>query len=237
MGVDADPVHELISMQRYGVEYQPIIGVHNGDILGFEALARFYSADGTTLSPLTVFEHLHNDRPLLRQVEYELKMLQIDYAPGGYDLFINIDPHAIEVSDLENDPLMIKLTERPDIVVELIENSDIHEARIAIEVQKVLKGMGIRTALDDIGAAHALISLEVLSLVDYLKFDRSWTSLLQEHTYSRLFHSMLDFARHTDKRTILEGIETEGMLSLAREYGIERVQGFLYRPLFRCFKP
>jgi len=230
-------IYELVARQRYGVEYQPIICTRSGDIQGFEALARFYAANGDAIPPLEVFGYLHMDLPVLRQVEQELKRLQIDYAPEGYDLFINIDPHSIELKEIASLPLIKQLRSRSNIIVELIENSDIHEARATAALHMVLKQNNIKTALDDIGASHSLLSLEVLSLVDYLKFDRSWNDKLAHQIYARMFRSILDFAAQTSKLSILEGIETKEMLSTANHYGINRVQGFLYRPLFQTVKP
>lgn len=233
-----EQLRDLVKYQRYGVEYQPIICSHSGEILAYEALARFFTANGEQLSPLIAFDLLHKELPLLRKVELDLKKLQIDYAPENFDLFLNVDPHSMEpASDLHSNPLLEQINRRPNIIVELIENSDIHDARATMLLQNVLKEQGTRTALDDIGANHSLLSLEILSLVDYMKFDRSWLEKLHEQRFVWLFKSMLEFAKLSNKKTILEGIETKEMFSTALSYGIDRVQGFLYRPLFRSVQP
>lgn len=231
-------IYELIEKQRYGVEYQPMICLQSGEIVAYEALARFYTADNQLVSPLTVFNFLHNDMSLLQNVEYDLKKIQIEYAPADYELFINIDPHAVsQTLDPENDRIIQQLLNRPKLIVELIENSDIHDARATLTLHNVLKAKGVQTALDDIGAEHALLSLEILSLVNYLKFDLSWIKKLQEHRYAFLFRSMLEFAKQSNKPSILEGVENEDMLKIASQYNLDRVQGFHYRKLFQSIKP
>lgn len=233
-----DLIYELIDKQRYGVEYQPMVCTRSNSIMAYEALARFYTHDNQIIPPVIVFDILHDDLDSLRKVEFDLKKVQIDYAPENYELFINIDPHAItQTVDLENDPLVQQLLGSTNLVVELIENSDIHDARAALTLHNVLKANSIHTALDDIGADHALLSLEILSLVNYLKFDLSWVHKLQKHRYAFLFRSMLEFARQTSKPSILEGIENEEMLSAAKEYDLSRVQGFHFRKLFHSVKP
>lgn len=231
-------IYELIENQRYGVEYQPMICTRNNDIMAYEALARFYTHDNQIIPPVIVFDVLHDDLPSLRKVEFDLKKVQLDYAPKNYDLFINIDPHAVgQAIDLQNDPLVELLLNQTNLVVELIENSDIHDARAALTLHSVLKANNIHTALDDIGADHALLSLEILSLVNYLKFDHSWVYKLEKHRYAFLFRSMLEFARQTNKPSILEGIENEEMLCAAKEYDLDRVQGFYFQNLFIALKP
>jgi EAL domain-containing protein (putative c-di-GMP-specific phosphodiesterase class I) len=230
-------VRDIVSAQRYGVEYQPIVCARSGEITGYEALARFYTDAGETLPPLDVFEAMHHDPGLLRRAECDLKRLQMDHAPAGYELFLNLDPHALAAANGEAPALLERLIRTPGVVVELIENSDIHDARAALQLHGMLAGHGVRTALDDIGAPHALLSLDLVSLVDFLKFDRSWFGRLEHGHGQLMFRSMLHYAREAGRQTVLEGIEDGGMLDLAREHGINRVQGFLYRPLFRNVSP
>ena len=231
-------VDELVENQRYGVEYQPILKTSSQEIIGYEALARFYTADNQLIPPLHIFELLHQNIPLLRKVEHDLKKVQIDYAPADYELFINIDPHAIEISDgIQNSPMLSLLCEHPNLVVELIENTDLHDANAALSLHDDLREKDIQTALDDIGAEHAMLSLEILSLVNFLKFDLSWLYKLKVHRYAFLFQSMITYARTSNKPSILEGIENEDMYLLAKKFKLDRIQGFYYRDLFQSFKP
>ncbi len=236
--LESECIHDLIEQQRYGVEYQPMISTHNGEIMAYEALARFYTADNQRISPLTVFSFLHHDLPRLQEVELALKKLQIHYAPADYELFINVDPHAIcHNSEIGDAPLIRELSgHNSNLIVELIENSDLHDAHASIALHKVLKEKGIHTALDDIGADHALLSLEILSLVNYLKFDLSWFKKLEKHRYAFLFRSMVEFSLQSNKPCILEGIETAEMLDIAKSYRLDRVQGFHYQHLFQNIK-
>jgi len=230
-------IDELIDKQRFGVEYQPIVDVRSGEIVAFEALARFYTSMGETISPQQVFDVLHNNTEMLVKTELALKKLQLDYAPDAYQLFLNIDPHAVDCKPDNPCELMCLIANGKDVVVELIENSDIHEARMSEQIHNFLRHKGIKTALDDIGADHALLSLEIFSLVDYLKFDRSWLQKLQQSRYEKLFHSILDYANTSGKQTVLEGIETDQQLQMAKQNQIKFVQGFIFRSQFRQVKP
>jgi EAL domain-containing protein (putative c-di-GMP-specific phosphodiesterase class I) len=230
-------VREIVVRQRYGVEYQPIVCARSGDITAYEALARFYTADGEQLAPLAVFEAMHLEPILLRHAECDLKQLQMDHAPVGYDLFLNLDPHALAAANGKAPALLERLIRTPGVVVELIENTDIHDARAALELHRMLSDHQVRTALDDIGAPHALLSLDLISVVDFLKFDRSWFGRLEHDHGQLMFRSMLGFSREAGRQTVLEGVENDNMLALARQHGIDRVQGFHYRPLFQAIAP
>jgi len=231
-------IEDLIINQRYGVEYQPIVCVKTGEIIAHEALARFYCANGKTIAPLTVFEQLHDDFTLFSQVEFDLKKLQIDFAPVGYDVFVNLDPHAVQnMDELENDPLINFLIQQKNVIVELIENTNIHDAQNSSTLHSTLAQNHIPTALDDVGAPHSMISLQLLTLVDYLKYDRCWFSMLESEPDQHLFNSLISFSRTTQKPSILEGVENKSMLEIAHKFSIHYVQGYLYRSLFQNVSP
>lgn len=128
--------------------------------------------------------------------------------------------------------LLELLAEHPRAVVELIENSSVSDARVSIAMLRQFDGAGIPMALDDIGAHDSLVSLDVLARVDYLKLARDWLGRLSGPHTQPLLQSLLDFARHSGKTVILEGVESESDLALAQRLGIGFVQGFLFRPQF-----
>lgn len=232
-----DRIRDIIEHQRYGSEYQPIVCARSGEITGFEALARFYDAAGEALPPQLVFEAMHSEPLLLRRAECDLKRLQMDFAPTDHDLFLNLDPHALDVANGEAPALLERLCRTSGVVIELIENTDIHDARAGLQLHRMLAEHGVRTALDDIGAAHSLLSLDLIAVVDFLKFDRSWFERLDQAKGEMMFRAMLAFARECGHTTVLEGVETEDMRALARRHGLDRLQGFLYRPLFIQIRP
>lgn len=226
-------IEELVFAKRYGVQYQPVVCRRSGEVFGYEALARFYLADGRTIAPDRVFEALHEDPLLLCQVEHDLKRLQLQQAPDGARLFINLDPHAVGwASNAREDPLLAMLARHPGVVVELIENIDIHDARAALRLQRQLRRLGIATALDDVGAPRAMLSLDVLGAVDYLKLDRRWLHRSCDGREAQLLDALLAFARRAGLTIVAEGVEHADMLAATAGWGADYVQGYLYRDRF-----
>ncbi|GLK57971.1 EAL domain-containing protein [Azotobacter vinelandii] len=223
----------LLEGQGLGVEYQPIVEVASGNIIGHEALARFRGADGRNLPPERVFCALHDSPLSLFQLELKIKKLQILQAPESGLLFLNIDQDAFATFlDEACHPLVELLAGHPRAVVEIIENSSISDAQVSIAMLGRFGSAGIPMALDDIGARDSLVSLDVLARVDYLKLARDWLNRLSGPHDRPLLHSLLDFARQSGKAVVLEGVETAEHLQLARRLGIGLVQGYLFRPRF-----
>jgi len=225
---------DIISQQRFGVEYQPIIATHSGEVFAFEALARFKNATGEAIGPLPVFRALHDSPITLFEVETALKHLQIENAPADHTLFVNVDQDAFAVmgSD-ENNPLIASFQNRDDLVVEIIENSNLADARISHQMAETFGKYNIRSALDDIGADESLLSLELLTEVDFLKLAMDWLPRRDNPKYRPLLECLIHYAHQSGKQVILEGVETEADLAFAKQIGVDFVQGFLYRPIFR----
>lgn len=224
---------DLLRHQRYGVEYQPIVELASGQPIGHEALARFYTADGQPLAPKPIFDALHTSPLSLYQVEYDMKRLQLAYAPAG-PLFVNLDPDAYGVTVGEaEDPLLELLGSHQDLVVEIIENSDVSDAHLSQLLAQAFTARGVRLALDDIGAPNSMVSLDVMMTVDWFKFDRSWLARARDVKGRAALRHLIGFAHECSCRVILEGIEREEDLALARTLEVDCVQGFLYRRQFK----
>lgn len=225
---------DIIEWQQFGVEYQPLIDINSGEIIAYEALARFYLPGGISVSASEIFCALHESPLMLAQVELNLKRLQLRYRPKSVPLFINLDPHAFAVlgTPAQGNKLLEMLAEQQDLVVEIIENTDVNDARISTELAAVMREMGFAIAMDDVGAADTMISLDILSEVNYIKFDRAWLQTEKTDNAIQLLKSMIAFARNSGKKTVLEGVETAADLAVAGRLGVDYVQGFFYRELF-----
>lgn len=225
---------DLLESQRIGAEYQPIKATKTLETAGHEALARFYNPNCEALPPQQVFDALHDSRVTLIQVELMSKRWQISQAPLGDMLFLNLDPHAMSgLSKEQRHHPLLEMIDRPQqTIIELIENTNIQEADQCLLLAEILAQRGIRTALDDIGAPGTMVAMPILSVVDFYKFDRQWLRTISDPRQKRLLQMLLAFARDEGKQTILEGIETEHDLALARELGVDYVQGYLFRPEF-----
>lgn len=225
---------DIIQQQRFAAEYQPIINTGTGEIFAYEALARFRDAEGNPVPPLPVFRALHDNPITLFQVETQLKQLQIEQAPVDHTLFVNVDQDAFSVMCAdENNPLIASFQNRDDLVVEIIENSNLADAHISHLMAETFAKYNIRSALDDIGADESLLSLELLTEVDFLKLAMDWLPRRNSPKHRPLLECLIHYAQQTGKQVILEGVETEADLEFAKQIGVDFVQGFLYQNQFR----
>ncbi|WP_417552315.1 EAL domain-containing protein [Marinomonas fungiae] len=224
---------EMIQAGRFGVEYQPIVNLSGNEVIGYEALSRFYTHLGESLRPDLVYASLHENPITLFQVEYAQKELQLAERPSG-QLFVNLDQDAFFAvgAEAHNNPFIELIRCQDNVVVELIENSEINDAIMSLSMIEAFDALGIETALDDLCHPHSMISVSVLQLVKWVKLDRCVLRMVKNPVFMAFVRQMIGFARATNKKIVLEGIETEADLEVARQLEVDYVQGFLYRPQF-----
>ncbi|WP_298441395.1 EAL domain-containing protein [uncultured Ferrimonas sp.] len=211
-------------------EYQPLICTRSLTVHAYEALARFRRNSGQAIAPNRVFEQFHQQPEILARVEYQAKQLQLQCAPAAAKLFINIDPHAI--NDHNRADMLALLASHPQLTVELIENTSISDAKLCSQLLQQFQRQGNQVALDDIGAPHSMLSLQLLSEVDCFKFDMTWLARSQCDDQHQLLTALIDYAQKMGKTTVLEGVEQQAQLDYARQLGIDWVQGYLFKPQF-----
>ncbi len=231
---------ELISLmenKRYGVEYQPIVDLSNNEIFAYESLSRFFTPENRAIRPDLVYASLHDNPLSLFQVEYAQKKLQLAYAPQGADLFVNLDQDSFSAAgSIKSDNPFISLFnnyQKSNIIVELIENSELSDAIMSLAMINSLAKNNISTAIDDLFNPQSMMSTSVVQLVDYIKLDKYVISNQKNSTFMPLVNFMINYAKETGKKVILEGVETESDLAFAKQIGVDYVQGFLYKKQFK----
>jgi EAL domain-containing protein (putative c-di-GMP-specific phosphodiesterase class I) len=223
----------ILEQQLFYSEYEPVVSLHTGRVVGYEALARFVRPDGQALAPDSMFAMLHANPALLLAAELALKRHQIDHAPKGAELFLNVDPDSWAAgSATAENPLLDLLAGAPGpVVIEVIENRDDGDASLARDLIGVLRARGLRFALDDVGAQNSLLSFEALDDAEILKFDRILLRRLGHPRRRVVIRALAQAARETGARTVLEGVESIEDLKLARDLGVDLVQGWYFKQL------
>ena len=135
--------------------------------------------------------------------------------------FVDGTRRALRLSGLPADRLVLDINEST-----LIDDRDDTSEQL-----QLLRGDGIRTALDDYGTGRSsLASVQRLPL-DIIKIDREIVQSIEDGRSNALANTIINMARNLGLRTVAEGVETESQaLELAR-LGCEFAQGYLF------FKP
>jgi EAL domain-containing protein (putative c-di-GMP-specific phosphodiesterase class I) len=226
-------VAEVIARGWLRPAYQPIIELQSGAVLGVEGLIRPVSpapfADpGSLFTAAAASGHL---------VELDLMCLETIVAgaerlPAGAFLSVNLSPATVEAPEFSTAALLSILTRHgfpPDrLVLELTEQqpvTDLERVRLKLDT---CRGVGVRLAVDDVGAGNAGLRLLAELSFDVIKVDltivqRSASSAAS----SAVIESVVSLAGRTGAMVVAEGIEFPEQLAQLERLGVRIGQGFL----------
>jgi len=222
-------VNAIVENDCFWSEYEPVIDMRDGSIFGYEALARFHY-HGRAYAPAPILEMAHHSQSLFYRLEVALKWHQIKHRPREGVLFVNIDPHnfsTLEKLDFWED----LFTHQEEMCIEVTENTTGLESHLLVDAMPRLKHTGAFIAQDDIGNDEKLFCFDLMNHAHILKFDRSWfqkMSLCSD--YAEILRGFITFAKRQGKKVVMEGVETEGHLEVARQLHVDFVQGYLFKP-------
>ena len=214
--------------------YQPILNVKTGNIEKFEALARMIDEDGTVISPY-YFLRVSQDIGIYPEITklIVLKVLE-DFKDLPYSVSINLSFHDLE--DKETAGFLVTTLEKlksggkfdPErLVIEVVESEEITSYEVALNMLRKFKQMGCKIALDDFGSGYSNLSNIIKLNVDYIKIDGSLIKeLLNGEESRRLVKAIVEFAQEVEIKTVAEFVESEAILQMITEMGIDYAQGY-----------
>jgi EAL domain-containing protein (putative c-di-GMP-specific phosphodiesterase class I) len=214
--------------------FQPIVGLPEHDVLGFEALSR--GPSGSYLEPAENLFGFADRSGLLGEVEHlcvELALRRATELPEATILFINLSNHGLEYLDsvgVELARLFQESGKDPTEVVLEITERTYAESRAALKHRaRVLRENGFRIAIDDMGtgysALHVLAELEP----DFIKLNHLLVRGLPREPIKRnLVSAITDFAAKSQSLVIAEGVEREEEMRALIELGIMLQQGYYF---------
>lgn len=217
--------------EDYGVSYEPIIKLTTMQTVAYEALSRF-KYDGKDIKPDAFFKSLHKDLELFFYVESILKTFQLKNRPKNKKLFINLDPDvAIEPSHVVY--WINFFTLHDDIVVEIIENSDDENITHVEHFMDWMDEYKVEYAYDDYGKPNSVFFDSLFHRASTIKIDINFIRTIRKNKlYIEVVKGVVKYTKLSNKYTIMEGIETEEDLTIAKEIGVDFIQGYLFKTKF-----
>ncbi|MCP2085903.1 UNVERIFIED_ORG: EAL domain-containing protein (putative c-di-GMP-specific phosphodiesterase class I) [Paraburkholderia sediminicola] len=131
--------------------------------------------------------------------------------------------------------LIVTLFEEPEVAsrltIEITETFPLANLDAAREFVSVIKWLGCRVALDDVGHDFGSLRNLVSLGVDIVKLDRSLVvACRHDETAAARLIQLIGFAKVCDASVVVEGIETTDDARIACANGATGLQGYLYFP-------
>jgi EAL domain-containing protein (putative c-di-GMP-specific phosphodiesterase class I) len=164
-------------------------------------------------------------------LEFELAAVaraidSLRWLPNNAFLGVNVSASTL-VSEALVDEL--KHADGRRIVLELTEHEPIHDYSPHCEQIARLRALGVRIAIDDVGAGHSSLLHIVQLHPDVIKLDRSLIAGCDADPIRRvLMQCFVTLARQAQAALVAEGVETEEEALLLSGSGVRLAQGFLF---------
>ncbi len=238
----ADRFHEALGNGGIRAWFQPVFRSLTQQIMGAEALARWFDPDGNMLSPADFIPQLEQgglifelDMEILRQAcalydelrargtplsRVSVNLSRLDFARE--DLFEQVCS-VLHAYSVPREAVSLEITESV-----MLEDTDAFE-----KVFNRFSDAGFSVWLDDFGSGYSSLNVLQNYPFDVIKFDMLFLRKMSAKGKNMLA-SLISMAKTLGIHTLTEGVETNEQREFLLDIGCEAQQGFYYaRPLSR----
>lgn len=219
-------IRSLLEGRGLKVVFQPIVDLTTGAIVGAEALSRFEAEPRR--SPDIWFKEASEVG-----LGTELEILAVrsaiahlrEFSTDAY-LSVNASP-ATFVSEALKECVADASPDR--LVIELTEHAVVEDYQLLQEAIKSMRKMGVRIAMDDVGAGYSGLTQILRVAPSIVKLDRSLTVGVNRDTVRQaLISASVGFSARVRSTLVAEGLETAEEAETVRALGVRYGQGYYF---------
>lgn len=221
---------------EFSVVFQPQFQVSTGNLVRFEALCRWNSAELGNVSPdrfIPIAEQTGLISEIGRRVMTDALHQAGMWTQSGrrIGVAVNISPMQFmrpDFTDVITDVLASSGFPPELLELEITEGIFIRDLNLAVVRIRELQRLGLSVALDDFGTGYSSLSYLQRMPIDAVKLDRSFVSdLTSDAATVSMVRSVLSMAEALNLRVVSEGVETDAQLQILRSLGCDEAQGYL----------
>ncbi|WP_229956511.1 putative bifunctional diguanylate cyclase/phosphodiesterase [Parasphingorhabdus litoris] len=213
--------------------FQPQFDLGKNKIVRAETLARWESPVLGKIGP-DQFIKIAEESGLIARITLTVVGKALRVLKSWEDpipLSINLSSHDL-ISDQVIDQI-VRLVSESGLNPSLIE-FEVTETAMMVDLEKAstnllqLSDIGHPVALDDFGTGYCNFNYLRSLPISKLKVDRSFMENVGDPMTEKILHSLAGIAKTLDVHCLLEGVENELELIIAKRVGPQSVQGYLF---------
>lgn len=244
-----EALKKALERQEFSLVYQPQVDCMTGQIIGFEALLRWYNPELGHISPMAfipIAEETQLIMPIGKWVIEEaaafLSQIQKRY---GKCLHMAVNVSVTQLVQEDFVKMIMEILDAHEIdpacfVLEITESVLMQAIDDTIEKLIVLQKHGMKVSLDDFGTGYSSLSYLKTLPINILKIDKSFIDALDESKDQRnLVEIIVKLGKQLNMKLVAEGVEHQSQLEILREIACDAMQGYLFsKPVdaLSCFR-
>jgi diguanylate cyclase (GGDEF)-like protein/PAS domain S-box-containing protein len=231
-------MHDALKQDRFELYFQPQLSLHDGRLVGAEALLRWQHPDIGPVSPAEFIPVAEHSGLIMALGEWVLRSAARQARTWMNDMSCHVTV-AVNLSVVQfrspELPAMISRVLHEEGVppgcleLELTESVAMTNPETVIAVIHRLNERGIRLSIDDFGTGYSSLSYLKRLRVHKIKIDKSFVrDITTDPDDKAIVGAVIQMARQLGLKTIAEGVETSGQLAYLNDQGCDEIQGYYY---------
>lgn len=234
-------LRNAVDREEFFVQYQPVVDLRTGVLVGAEALIRWRHPDRGVVPPddfIPVAEETGMIVPIGAWVLEQAcrRLARWQQTDPALTVAVNLSVRQIEspgIVEMVADTLTRNGIAPVNVCLEVTESVFMADAEFFGETLRRLRALGVRLSIDDFGTGYSSLSYLKRFPVDAVKVDKAFIDGLGTDPHdSALVAAIVAMADALDLTVTAEGVETAEQLEILRELQCARGQGYhLARPM------
>ncbi len=236
-------LHKALDEKQFALFFQPKVDVKTGEMIGAEALLRWFHPDGL-ISPAEFIPVLETSGLILDVGDWILdeacccikEWTDKGLWKANMKLGVNVSPRQFRQKNFVQsvfDHLDRSMVPVGTLEIEITESIVIQNIEETISTMNKLVNKGVSFSLDDFGTGYSSISYLKQLPVSAVKIDQAFIrDILIDRNDKVLVETMITMGRLLGLDVVAEGVEQAEQLELLDTYGCQSYQGYFYsRPV------
>jgi diguanylate cyclase (GGDEF)-like protein/PAS domain S-box-containing protein len=206
--------------------------VGNGEVTGFEALARWKHPIRGFVPPSDFIPLAEESGLIFEMGQWILREACREAAswPMPLQVAVNLSPAQFVHGDVVSlvHSILLETGLAPSrLELEITEGVLIEDFDRGLSLLRRLKGLGVRISMDDFGSGYSSLSYLQAFPFDKIKIDRAFVMNLGRNPQSAaIVRAVIGLGHGLEMSIVAEGVETQEQLSFLAEEGCDAVQGY-----------
>ena len=230
----AQQLTQAIENDELEVYYQAQASIATGEIIGFEALARWNHPTHGYISPSQFIPIAEETDLILHLGEWILRKVCKEAAhwTKPYTVAVNLSPIQFKLANLPElvHEILIETGMPPHrLELEITESALIEDLQRTLDMLRRIKALGVAIAMDDFGTGYSSLSTLQAFPFDKLKIDKSFVDKIGSRQQATVIvTAVLGLGRSLDIPVLAEGVENEEQRSFLDSEACAQAQGYLF---------
>lgn len=231
-------LRNALERQEFRLQYQPIVSLETGTIIGFEALLRWQHPQHGLQNPAEfiaaaeetgLLAHIY--QWVLRTACFQLRNWQLLLETPLLMISVNLSGKQFAQTNLIdqiNQTLQETGLNAPSLRLEITEGAIMDSAESAATMLWQIRELGVQLSIDDFGTGYSSLGRLYRLPINGLKVDHSFVSQMDSEAGADIVETIVTLAHKLGVDVTAEGVETAEQLAQLRALACDYGQGYFF---------